>query len=184
MSRSKGRSTAPSSSGAGKRLQTIGLFGLLLVVAGLVGSLVAGVMGGQRGGAGDGVAADSGRAPSERAAARSDVPRPTERVRVEVLNASGVPGLARRGTEALRDVGFDVVNYGNAPGFAPDSSLVLDRVGRMELARSVADAIQVPRVYARPDSNVYVDVTVVLGRDWAAENADPPAEEPAPEEAP
>jgi len=97
--------------------------------------------------------------------------------RVEVLNASGVPGLARRGTEVLRDGGYDVVSFGNAPGFAPDSSLVLDRVGRMELARSVADAVQIPRVYARPDSNVYVDVTVVLGRDWAAENADDPAAE-------
>ena len=174
MSRSKGRSGG-SSSGAGKRLQTIGLFVLLLVVAALVGSLAAGLMGGRGGGADDGAAADPDRAP----APRSNVPRPTERVRVEVLNASGVPGLARKGTEVLRDGGFDVVSYGNAPGFAPDTSLVLDRVGRMELARSVADAVQIPRVYTRPDSNVYVDVTVVLGRDWAAEIADAPgAEEP------
>lgn len=171
MSRSKGRSAAPRS-GGGKRLQTVGLFVLLLAVAVLVGSLAAGLTG-RRGGAGD-AGAEGDRAD---AAARGGVPRPTERVRVEVLNASGVPGLARRGTDALRDVGFDVVSYGNAPGFAPDTSLVLDRVGRMELARSVADALQVPRVVARPDSNVYVDVTVVLGRDWAAENANPPAEE-------
>jgi hypothetical protein len=177
MSKSRGRS-APSS-GGGKRLQTIGLFVLLLVVAVLVGSLAAGLMGG-RGGAGDGaVAADSGRLPVKSAA-----PRPAGRVRVEVLNASGVPGLARRGTEALRDGGFDVVSYGNAPSFEPDSSLVLDRVGRMELARSVADAISIPRVYARPDSNVYVDVTVVLGRDWAAENAETPPQEDAPQPEP
>lgn len=172
MSRSRGRSGA-SSSGAGKRLQTIGLFALLLVVAVLVGSLAAGLVGGRRG-SDRGVAADPDGAP----APSIDVPRPTERVRVEVLNASGVPGLARKGTEVLRDGGFDVVSYGNAPGFAPDTSLVLDRVGRMELARAVADAVQVPRVYARPDSNVYVDVTVVLGRDWAAENADEPEVEP------
>jgi LytR cell envelope-related transcriptional attenuator len=174
MSRSKGRSAA-AGSGAGKRLQTVGLFVLLLVVAVLVGSLAAELMG-RRGGAGkDALAADSS---ASRPAAPERVERPGERVRVEVLNASGVPGLARRGTEALRDAGFDVVSYGNAPGFAPDTSLVLDRVGRMELARSVADALQVPRVYARPDANVYVDVTVVLGRDWAAENAEepPPAE--------
>ncbi len=172
MSRSKGRSGA--SSGAGKRLQTLGLFALLLVVAVLVGSLAAGLMDGRGGDGDDAAAADAERAsPPTR-----DAPRPTERVRVEVLNASGVPGLARRGTETLRDGGFDVVSYGNAPGFAPDTSLVLDRVGRMELARSVADAVQIPRVYARPDSNVYVDVTVVLGRDWAAENADAPPTQP------
>ena len=170
MPKSKGRSAAQS---GGKRLQTIGLFVLLLVVAVLVGSLAAGLVGGRRGGSDNAAAGDSARAP-----VRSGVPRPAGRVRVEVLNASGVPGLARRGTEVLRDGGFDVVSYGNAPGFAPDSSLVLDRVGRMELARSVADAVQIPRVYARPDSNVYVDVTVVLGRDWAAENAEEPAAEP------
>jgi LytR cell envelope-related transcriptional attenuator len=174
MSRSKGRSASKASPAGGKRLQTIGLFVLLLAVAVLVGSLAAGLVGG-RGDSGDAVAADSGRAP-----AKSGAPRPAERVRVEVLNASGVPGLARRGTEALRDGGFDVVSYGNAPGFAPDTSLVLDRVGRMELARSVADAIHIPRVYTRPDSNVYVDVTVVLGRDWAAENVEEPAADPAP----
>ncbi|HST61384.1 MAG TPA: LytR C-terminal domain-containing protein, partial [Longimicrobium sp.] len=134
--------------------------------------LAAGLMGRRGGGAEDVAAADSARSPG-----RSPVPRPAGRVRVEVLNASGVPGLARRGTEVLRDGGYDVVSYGNAPGFAPDSSLVLDRVGRMEVARSVADAVQIPRVYARPDSNVYVDVTVVLGKDWAAENAEEPATE-------
>ncbi|HEX6911570.1 MAG TPA: LytR C-terminal domain-containing protein [Longimicrobium sp.] len=172
MSRSKGRSGA-SSSGAGKRLQTIGLFALLLVVAVLVGSLAAGLVGRRRGSDGP-VTADPGRA----SAPKSGAPRPTERVRVEVLNASGVPGLARKATDVLRDGGYDVVSFGNGPDFAPDSSLVLDRVGRMELARSVADAVQIPRVYARPDSNVYVDVTVVLGRDWASENADEPQGEP------
>lgn len=174
MSRSKARKPSSSPSPAGKRLQTVGLFVLLLVVAVLVGSLAAGLAGGRGGGTADegrAAADDTARAPAKAAA------RPTERVRVEVLNASGVPGLARRGTDVLRDGGFDVVSYGNAPGFAPDSSLVLDRVGRMELARSVADAIHIPRVYARPDSNVYVDVTVVLGRDWAVENSDTPAPE-------
>jgi hypothetical protein len=168
MPKSKGRNAA---SPGGKRLQTVGLFVLLLAVAVLVGSLAAGLMG-RRGGAEGVAAADSARTP-----ARSTVPRPAGRIRVEVLNASGVPGLARRGTEVLRDGGFDVVSFGNAPGFAPDTSLVLDRVGRMEVARSVADAVQIPRVYARPDSNVYVDVTVVLGRDWAAENVETSAEE-------
>jgi hypothetical protein len=91
-------------------------------------------------------------------------------VRVEVLNASGVPGLAAKGRTMLRDRGFDVVYVGNASGFEPDTSLVLDRVGRMELARSVADEMAIPRVYPRPDSNVFVDVTVVLGKDWVASN--------------
>lgn len=160
MSRSKGRSGG--SSATGRRLQTVGLFLTLLVVAVLVGSLAAGLVRG-RGGA---PARPGGTHGVTEAAAGKAAPRPAERVRVEVLNASGVPGMAAKGRTVLRDRGFDVVYVGNARGFAPDSSLVLDRVGRMELARSVADQLEIPRVYARPDSNVYVDVTVVLGKDW------------------
>ena len=167
MSRSKRRS--PASSPTGKRLQTVGLFLTLLLVAVLVGSLAAGLMGG-RGGATP-PAADEPQPRAADARERS-APLPAERVRVEVLNASGVPGVAARGRTLLRDRGFDVVYVGNAGGFPPDTSLVLDRVGRMELARAVADEIDIPRVVARPDSNVYADVTVVLGRDWVAGHPD------------
>lgn len=169
MSRSRARSSGTSATG--KRLQTIGLFVTLLVVAVLVGSLAAGLMRG-RNGAPPGPAGGHGVADT----AAGGVPsRPKGRVRVEVLNASGVPGLAAKGRTMLRDRGFDVVYVGNANGFEPDTSLVLDRVGRMEFARSVADELAIPRVFPRPDSNVYVDVTVVLGKDWAA-SAEPAVE--------
>jgi LytR cell envelope-related transcriptional attenuator len=162
---SKSRARKAGTSAAGKRLQTIGLFVTLLVVAVLVGSLAAGLMRGRGAPAG----ADGVHGVTE-AAEPGGTPRPAGRVRVEVLNASGVPGLAAKGRTMLRDRGFDVVYVGNASGFEPDTSLVLDRVGRMELARSVADEMAIPRVYPRPDSNVFVDVTVVLGKDWVASN--------------
>ena len=170
MSRSKGRSGG--SSATGKRLQPIGLFLTLLVVAVLVGSLAAGLV---RGRGGEPARPGDAHSVTEPAGGAA-VPKPAGRVRVEVLNASGVPGLAAKGRTVLRDRGFDVVYVGNARGFAPDTSMVLDRVGRMEVARSVADQMEIPRVYARPDSNVFVDVTVVLGKDWTAE--DEPAAEP------
>ena len=170
MSRSRARKPAPGPSASGKRLQTIGLFLTLLVVAVLVGSLAAGLVRGRQGSA-------ATRAGDHGVTEPGVAPKPAGRVRVEVLNASGVPGLAAKGRTMLRDVGFDVVYVGNATGYAPDTSLVLDRVGRMELARSVADEMAIPRVYARPDSNVFVDVTVVLGKDWAESEA-PAAEAP------
>jgi hypothetical protein len=170
MSRSRGRK-ASSSSATGKRLQTIGIFITLLVVAVLVGSLAAGLVRGR-----SAPAAGEGAHGVTETAQPGKAPRPAGRVRVEVLNASGVPGLAAKGRTMLRDHGFDVVFVGNANGFAPDTSLVLDRVGRMELARSVADQLAIPRVYARPDTNVFVDVTVVLGKDWVT--ADEPVVEP------
>ena len=87
------------------------------------------------------------------------------RIKVEVLNASGQRGLARRATFALRDAGFDVVRFGNDP--APrDSTLVLARSGNDDWARLVARALGGARVESRPDSSRYLDVTVLLGGDW------------------
>jgi hypothetical protein len=121
-----------------------------LVVLILIGSLVQGL--------------GSGRADPGESIRAEDVER--DRIRVEVLNASGIAGLARRGTERLRAHGFDVVYFGNAGGFGPDSSLVLDRMGNRAAAEAVAAALGLGLVQSVADTTLYVDVTVVLGRDW------------------
>ncbi|HET7551973.1 MAG TPA: LytR C-terminal domain-containing protein [Gemmatimonadaceae bacterium] len=92
------------------------------------------------------------------------------RIRVEVLNASSVQGLARRATFFLRDRGFDVVESGNAAE-KHDSTIVLDRSHNPEWARLVANAMGGAPVAEAPDSTLYVDVTVLVGPSWR-----PPAE--------
>ena len=87
------------------------------------------------------------------------------RIKVEVLNASGQRGLARRATYALRDAGFDVVDLGNS-NETRDSTLVLSRSGKDDWAGLVARALGGARVESRPDSSRYLDVTVLLGADW------------------
>lgn len=87
------------------------------------------------------------------------------RIKVEVLNASGQRGLARRATFALRDAGFDVVRFANNPEHR-DSTLVLARSGKEAWAGLVARALGGARVESRPDSSRYLDVTVLLGADW------------------
>lgn len=109
---------------------------------------------------------------------------PSERVKVEVLNAGGVSGQARAATVRLRDLGFDVVNYGNAGNFNRDSSAVVDRVGRTELARAVADVLGIQKVITDPDPNLFVDVTVFLGRDWRGGEAADDSEGAAPDRQP
>jgi hypothetical protein len=89
------------------------------------------------------------------------------RVRVQVLNATSVRGLARRATLHLRDRGFDVLEVGTASERL-DSTVVLDRSGHPEWAKRVADALGGARVESRPDSSRYLDVTVLLGRTWRA----------------
>ena len=92
------------------------------------------------------------------------------RVRVEVLNATQVRGLGRRGMFYLRDRGFDVVAVGTSRA-QQDSVVVIDRSGHPEWARRVAYAMGGARIESRPDTSRYLDVTVVLGAAWR-----PPAE--------
>ncbi len=89
----------------------------------------------------------------------------TTRIRVEVFNGTGVRGLARRGTTAMRDAGFDVVGTGNWDAKV-DSSIVLVRTGRMEWGALAVKALGGARIEVRPDSLRYVDLTVVLGARW------------------
>jgi len=108
---------------------------------------------------------------------------PSDRVRVEVLNGGGRSGAAREATEQLRGLGFDVVFFGNASAFGRDSSVVLDRVGALEMARDVADALGIRNVLSEPDPNLYLDVSVVLGKDWVPEALVPEPESAARERA-
>jgi hypothetical protein len=104
-------------------------------------------------------------------ARQSPAPAPAERVRVEVLNAGGVGGVARTATDQLREAGFDVVQFGNARTFDRDTAVVIDRVGRVDLAEAVAKALGIPNVLTEPDPNLFVDVTVLLGRTWQGREA-------------
>ena len=93
---------------------------------------------------------------------------PDSRVRVEVLNGSQKPGLARLATDRLRDAGFDVVFLGNAR-VARESSVVFDRVGKREIAERVGQTLGIARVVTQRDTTRYLEVTVILGRDWQSD---------------
>jgi hypothetical protein len=89
---------------------------------------------------------------------------PGVRIKVQVLNATNTPGLARKATMFLRDRGFDVVETGNARE-KRDKTLVLDRSGHPEWTALVARALAAESEN-RPDTTRFLDVTVVLGDDW------------------
>jgi LytR cell envelope-related transcriptional attenuator len=92
------------------------------------------------------------------------------RIRVQVLNATKVHGLARRATMLLRDRGFDVVETGNVND-SRDTTLVLDLSNHPEWAARVARVFGTTRIETRRDSSRYLDIAVVLGATWR-----PPAE--------
>lgn len=102
------------------------------------------------------------------------------RIRVEVLNGAGVPGLADRMTRLLRSRGFDVVDYGNAEAEGGPSA-ILDRVGDADLAREVALELPGTPIRYAPDSERFIDVTVLVGADYERFFSRAPARDPAAE---
>jgi hypothetical protein len=128
------------------------LIAALAIVLAFAGSLIFGLRGSHE--------PEPGREPKAPSAVVHDT-----RVKVEVQNGSGKSGLARMATQQLRDAGFDVVQFGNA-GKVTDVSIVLDRVGRPDVANDVRKALGISGMRTAIDTSRYVDVTVILGKDW------------------
>jgi len=102
--------------------------------------------------------------PSDVAAAQ-----PARSIRLQVLNGCGVKGLAKVVSPALRAKGFDVRETRNAGSFRYTQSLVMDRVGRPELAQAVADSLGIDRSRVTTEiarNLVDIDVTVIVGADY------------------
>lgn len=94
------------------------------------------------------------------------IPSRDDAIQVEVLNASGVDGLARLGTRQLRQHGIDVVLFDTYRGPHQDTTRVIVRRGAAEQANRVRDALGTGKVEQDTDTLRRVDVTVLLGPDW------------------
>ena len=90
-------------------------------------------------------------------------------IKVEVLNGIGIDGIAARTTEYLREKGFDVVKTGDAGRTDYIFSVVKDRTGNLHSARRLAEVLYVDTLSVLQEVNksLILDVTVVLGRDYA-----------------
>jgi hypothetical protein len=89
-------------------------------------------------------------------------------IQLDVLNGSGVSKVSRRFTDYLRARGFDVVEMGNYKDSKVEKTRVIDRIGQLAAAQQVAEALGIPkeRVVQEIDRNSYLDVSVVIGKDF------------------
>ncbi len=102
-------------------------------------------------------AKDSGAPSSTRAVA----------IQLEVMNGTTEPNIAQRVTDILRAGGFDVVDMGNAKTPGVPETKVIARTQDIGPAQSVATYLGVDKknVLLQPDKNLYLDVSVVIGKD-------------------
>lgn len=137
----------------------LGGIGVILVVAVLVVTVVAIMM-----------RPRSGSEPGEDAFARIEEQQaaeaPDARPQVEVLNGCGVPRIAARVQEFLRERGYDVVNVENAPGFDYEETLVIDRGGDLGVAEALARDLDTRNVIRQVRPDLVLQVTVILGADY------------------
>lgn len=84
---------------------------------------------------------------------------------VEVLNGSGVPGLARQTAVRLERLGFHIVRVDTAANLVP-TTMVIDRSGRAEVAKFLAELLGSKPVTREPGGDA--DITVVVAKDLAA----------------
>lgn len=89
-------------------------------------------------------------------------------IQLEVLNGCGEPGIANNYTHILRKNGFDVVETGNFERFDVEKTMVISRTVSIDNAKRVAAALGVAEenVIREDSPDFYLDVTVILGKDY------------------
>ena len=95
--------------------------------------------------------------------------------KIEVLNGCGIKGIALKFTDFLRRNGFDVIETGNYTllGMRKDDyyfdmreTIVIDRSGKVSPAEDVARILGTDNIIKQFSSDLMVDVTVIIGKDY------------------
>jgi hypothetical protein len=88
---------------------------------------------------------------------------------VEVLDGAGSMRATQRMTDILRAQGFDVVEMKRNNGEVEERTIIFDRSGNLDAAKKLATGLGVPqdKVFQKIDRNLYLDITVVLGKDYS-----------------
>jgi hypothetical protein len=88
---------------------------------------------------------------------------------VEVLDAAGSMRAAQQMTNLLRAQGYDVVEMKGYSGGVEDRTFIFDRSGNINAARKLAALLGVPqdKVFQKIDRTLYLDMTVVMGKDYS-----------------
>jgi hypothetical protein len=88
---------------------------------------------------------------------------------VEVLDGAENMRAAQRITNVLRSQGYDVVEMKRNSGGIVERTFVFDRLGNLEAARKLATTLGISqdKVFQQIDRNLYLDITVVVGKDFS-----------------
>jgi hypothetical protein len=98
------------------------------------------------------------------------LPSSTDSVlQVEVLDGAGNMKAAQYVTNILRSQRYDVVEMKRNSEGIIERTYVIDRSGNLEAAKKLATTLGIAqdKVFQKIDRNLYLDVTVVVGKDFS-----------------
>ncbi len=95
-------------------------------------------------------------------------PDATDIFQVEIRNGVGVQGAAEQMRDYLRSKGYDVVGVGNYDSFDVAETMIVDRIGNIEIANQVAASLGLSSDRIQQDirSEFHLDATVIIGKDY------------------
>ena len=89
-------------------------------------------------------------------------------IQIDVINGCGAPGVGQTVTEYARSLGYDIVEMKNYKNFNQDESLVIDRSGKPEAARLLADRLGIDptNIVQEISRDYFVTASIVIGKDY------------------
>jgi LCP family protein required for cell wall assembly len=97
-----------------------------------------------------------------------------ENARVTIRNGTYTPGLAASTSEYLQSLGIQVVDVANADQVY-DQTTIIDYTGKPYTLEYLAKLLNISpgKIYQRFEPDSSVDITIILGEDWAENNTLP-----------
>lgn len=97
-----------------------------------------------------------------------------ENARLRVLNGTAMAGLAARTGDYLKGLGYNITETGNAEQLYANTTL-FDYTGKPYTLKFLTEQMNISpdRIFSRYDPTSLIDVVVILGNDWAANNPMP-----------
>ena len=87
--------------------------------------------------------------------------------KVEVLNGSGVVGMANKVADQLKKAGFEVTRTSNAPNFSYDQCCIITHKGKTEPVQRISKLLKCDDIREDVHQVGPADVTVIVGRNYS-----------------
>lgn len=88
-------------------------------------------------------------------------------IKVKVLNATGVPGIARKVRTLLVREGVSVIEFGTYPGPVLEHSVIINQKGDISSVKKVSELTGITRIHHIIDSTQLHSVLFIAGKDLA-----------------